>query len=86
MTTPTPGQEGNEKANQYRNPPFFETDASLLKDTRIAERLSLQLRFEFYNIFNYANLNGIDANLADGTFGKVHLAGESRDGCSSERA
>lgn len=70
ITTPPPGQEGNEKPNQYRDPPFFETDASLLKDTRILERVSLQLRFEFYNLFNYANLNGIDSNLADGTFGK----------------
>lgn len=70
ISIPAPGTEGNEKPNQYRNPGFFETDASLLKDTVITERLSLQLRFEFYNLFNYANLNGVDSNMADGTFGK----------------
>lgn len=70
LTTPAPGQEGSEKPNQFRNPAFFETDASLLKDTRIAESVSLQLRFEFYNIFNHPNLNGIDSNIADGTFGR----------------
>jgi hypothetical protein len=67
---PTPGQEGNEKPNQYRNPGFFETDASLLKDTRITEGVNVQLRFEFYNLFNHPNLNGVDANMADGNFGK----------------
>ncbi len=70
ISQPAFGSEGSEKPNQYRNPGFFETDASLLKDVRIVERLSLQLRFEFYNIFNHPNLNGIDSNLADGTFGK----------------
>jgi Carboxypeptidase regulatory-like domain len=69
ITQPAFGSEGNEKPNQYRNPAFIETDASLLKDTRIFERINLQLRFEFYNIFNHPNLNGIDSNLADGTFG-----------------
>jgi hypothetical protein len=70
LSTPTPGQEGNERPDLYRNPGFFETDASLLKDTALKERLNLQLRFEFYNIFNHPNLNGIDSNMADGTFGR----------------
>ena len=70
VTQPAFGSEGNEKANQYRNPGFAETDASLLKNTKIFERVNLQLRFEFYNIFNHPNLNGVDSNLADGTFGK----------------
>ncbi len=70
ISQPAFGSEGNQKPNQYRNPGFFETNASLLKDVRIVERVSLQLRFEFYNIFNRPNLNGIDSNLADGTFGR----------------
>jgi hypothetical protein len=68
--TPAFGQEGNEKWGQFRNPKFAETDAALLKDTTITERVQLQLRFEFFNIFNYANLNAIDNNLADSTFGR----------------
>jgi len=43
----------------------------LLKDTRIFENLNLQLRFEVYNVFNYVNLQGVDANLSDSTFGRV---------------
>jgi hypothetical protein len=69
--TPTLGTEGNEKVNRFWNPGFSETDAALLKDTKLYERLDLQLRFEVYNVFNRPNLQGVDANLADGTFGRV---------------
>ncbi len=68
---PTFGTEGNEKFDQFRNPMFFQTDASLAKTTAIKERASLQVRFDFFNLFNRANLYNVDANLADGTFGKA---------------
>ena len=68
---PTMGTEGNELANRFRGPGFAETDAGLLKDTAITERIKLQLRFEFYNIFNRPNLTSVDANLPDASFGKV---------------
>jgi hypothetical protein len=71
FTNPAFGQEGNEKWGQFRNPKFAETDAALLKDTHITETVQLQLRFEFFNIFNYANLNGINANLSSATFGRA---------------
>lgn len=71
----SPGQgtdEGNEKYNGFRNAGFFESDANIYKDTKIREKLSLQLRFEFFNIFNHPNLGGVDTNMADGSnFGKV---------------
>jgi len=70
VTAPAFGSEGNEKYSGFRGPGFFETDASLLKDTTIHEDVNLQLRFEFFNIFNHPNLNGVDANLPDGNFGK----------------
>ncbi|MGH9612733.1 MAG: TonB-dependent receptor, partial [Bryobacteraceae bacterium] len=71
FTTPALGTEGNEKWGQFRQPNFFETDAGLLKNTTITERVRLQLRFEFFNIFNRVNLGGIDSNLSDGTFGRA---------------
>lgn len=70
ISQPAFGSEGNEKPFGYRNPGFAETDVSLIKDIRFVERVSLQVRFEFYNVFNHPNLNGIDSNLADGTFGR----------------
>ncbi|HTS31008.1 MAG TPA: TonB-dependent receptor [Bryobacteraceae bacterium] len=70
FTQPTLGTEGNEKWGQFRNPGFAETDLNLSKDTKLTERLRLQLRFEFYNVFNRVNLGGINANLTSATFGK----------------
>jgi hypothetical protein len=71
FTVPAFGTEGNEKAFQFRGPNFAETDVNFYKDTRIAERVNLQLRFEFYNIFNRVNLTAFDTNFAHlgGTFG-----------------
>ena len=70
FTQPTLGTEGNEKWGQFRNPGFAETDLNLSKDTKFTERLRLQLRFEFYNVFNRVNLGGINANLTNANFGK----------------
>jgi hypothetical protein len=67
----TLGAEGNEKVDRFRNPGFAETDAALAKDTAMTERLRLQLRFEFYNLFNRVNLGSVDSNLTDATFGRV---------------
>jgi hypothetical protein len=71
FTVPTLGTEGNERWGQFRNPGFAETDASLSKETLITERLRLQLRFEFFNVFNRVNLGGVSANLSSATFGRV---------------
>jgi len=79
---PTFGSQGNEKPFQFRGPNFAETDLNLYKNTNITEGVKLQLRFEFFNIFNRVNLTGFDSNLADstpslsgfgmgGTFGKA---------------
>ena len=70
VSQPAFGSSGNEKPNQYRNPGFAETDASLIKSTNFTERVRLQLRFEYYNIFNHPNLNGVNANLSGGNFGR----------------
>jgi hypothetical protein len=62
---------GNEAYNQFRQPGFNQWDTALLKNTAITERVNFQLRFEFFNVFNRANLNTVDANLPDGNFGKA---------------
>jgi hypothetical protein len=70
FTVPALGTEGNERWGQFRNPGFAETDASLAKDTVLTEKLRLQLRFEFFNLFNRVNLGGVSANLSSSTFGR----------------
>ena len=71
FTAPTPGNEGNEKNNGFRNPPFVQTDLSAYKNTHITEKLNLQLRFEFYDLFNHPNFQNIQGDLSAGNFGRV---------------
>src|ERR1700721_1356013 len=71
FSAPAFGTEGNEKPSPFRFQNFAETDANFYKDTRIAERVNLQLRFEFSNIFNRTNLTNFDQNLPDANFGKA---------------
>ncbi len=71
FSSPALGTEGNERLGRFRGPGYFDVDAALIKQTAITERVHLQLRFEFFNILNHSNLNGVDGNLADGTFGRT---------------
>jgi hypothetical protein len=70
IKAPTLGSEGNETFNGFRGPGYQSTDVALLKTTKIRERVSFQLRFDFFNVFNHPNLNGINSSLFDGNFGK----------------
>ncbi|MGA8272264.1 MAG: TonB-dependent receptor [Candidatus Sulfotelmatobacter sp.] len=79
---PALGTEGNEPRNIYRNPGMFQVDASVLKNNHIpwiGEQGNLQLRFDFINVFNHGNLGPVDADMADGTFGKSTNALPARD-------
>jgi hypothetical protein len=69
FSAPTPGTEGNEKANRFRNAPFVQSNVNLYKNTHITERLNFQLRFEFYNLFNHPNFQNIQGDLSAGNFG-----------------
>src|SRR5579875_889158 len=71
FTAPSLGANGNEKTQQFREPGFAETDLALIKNTQITERANLELRFEFYNIFNHPNLTGVDTGMTDAIFGRV---------------
>jgi len=71
FTKPTPGTNGNEKVNQFRNPHFMQTDLTIYKNTPIAKSVRLQLRFEFYNLFNHPNFINVTNDLSSGNFGKV---------------
>lgn len=67
---PAPGTEGNLPRAYFTGPNFYNVDTSLIKNNRFRERINLQLRFEFFNVFNRVNLRGVDSNLASSTFGR----------------
>jgi hypothetical protein len=63
------GAEGNEKMNSFRNPGYADVDLTVRKSTAITERVQLQFRVDFFNLFNRVNLNGVDANFNDTSAG-----------------
>ncbi|HEY6944051.1 MAG TPA: TonB-dependent receptor [Candidatus Acidoferrum sp.] len=70
------GTGGNLGRNHFRGPGINNSDAVLNKQVGIHERVKLDMRFEFYNLFNRVQFNQPDNLLADTTlFG--HSTGET---------
>lgn len=55
FAVPAPGTFGNLGRNTLRGPGFSQFDFSIFKITKLTERLSMQFRAEFFNIFNHPN-------------------------------
>jgi hypothetical protein len=67
-TGPNQGVFGTLGRNSFRGPAFYNYDFAFIKDTQFghrvsgAERMALQFRAEFFNIFNIVNM-GLPANI-----------------------
>ena len=66
------------RRNAFRAPGFRNLDIGFYKTFRLTERYSLQLRSEFYNVFNHASFQNVDTvarfdaagKQVNGTFGQ----------------
>jgi hypothetical protein len=88
FTFPNAGEIGNSGRNVFRNPVFFEVDASLVKKFAITERHSIAFRAEAYNLLNHPNFGLATANLNINnplTFGKFSQTLGTQVGGSSAR-
>jgi hypothetical protein len=54
---PLPGTYGDVGRNTLQGPRLYETDLSIAKRFAFGERLHLQFRAEFFNLFNHTNFN-----------------------------
>jgi hypothetical protein len=54
-----------------RGPRRINTDISLIKNTRIKERVNVQFRAEFYNIFNHPALGQPVTDVTNAQFGQI---------------
>lgn len=68
-TIPLDGKQGLPR-NIFVGPNFRKVDFSVLKRIPITERVKLQVRTDFFNIFNRVNLNIPISNVADLQFGQ----------------
>ena len=84
-TGPNQGQFGMLGRNTFRGPAYYDYDFAMIKDTPFgkresgAERIDVQFRGEFFNLFNIVNM-GLPANILTGSgFGEISkTAGTSR--------
>jgi hypothetical protein len=84
-TGPNQGVFGSLGRNTFRGPAFYDYDFALIKSTSVgrrktgAERVDLQFRSEFFNLFNIVTM-GLPANILSGSgFGEISkTAGNSR--------
>lgn len=60
-----------------RNPPFTQTDLSLMKNFNFTESRYLQFRIEAQNAFNIRGFGSYDGTIGDPTFGLITGAGNS---------
>lgn len=55
FSDPGAGVYGNAGRNILRGPKFTQVDFSVFKNTKLSETMSLQLRMEMFNMFNFKN-------------------------------
>ena len=66
FSIPAFGSAGNLGRNHFRGPGINNSDAVVNKRVGIHERVKLDMRFEFYNLFNRVQFSQPDNLLADG--------------------
>jgi hypothetical protein len=76
--TPAPGQFGNLGRNTLKGPAYQQWDFSAIKTIPIHERLNLQFRAEFFNIFNNVNFSLPNNDSSSTNFGLIETAQSGR--------
>ena len=62
---------GNSSIGALMGPGQHNWDISLMKRTKLTERLNTEFRAEFYNVWNHPQFNPPVNNVADSTFGQI---------------
>jgi hypothetical protein len=69
--TPAGDHFGDLGRNVFTGPSFVNTDLSLVKNTKLTERLNLQFRTEAFDVFNHPNFGNPNLNPQSSSFGKI---------------
>ena len=73
-----PGTFGTTGMNSLLGPHYIDTDVSIRKLFKTFREENLELRFEFFNIFNHPNLSLPVASLSSSGFGQIQAANPPR--------
>ena len=74
------GVGGNADRRFFHGPGLNNWDMALFKTTRITERIGLDFRAEFFNVFNHAQFNNPVGDFSSPNFGEVTSARDPRIG------
>ena len=80
---PGAGSLGSLQRRILSGPWYNNYNMAILKDTKITDRQSIQLRADFYNLFNHPNFLAGDQNVNSVSFGKITSMFTSADGVST---
>jgi hypothetical protein len=74
------GVQGDAGRNLLHGPGINDFDWALFKDTQITESTRIELRFEFYNLFNHTQFSGagIRTDINSRNFGRILAADDPR--------
>jgi hypothetical protein len=74
------GVQGNAGRNPLRGPGLNNFDWAFFKDTNITESTRIELRFEFYNVFNHTQFSSseVTTDINSSNFGRVLAAQNPR--------
>ena len=79
VANPSLATYGTFPRNSLRGPSIVNFDLTLSKTTAISERVKLELRGEFFNVFNHAEFANPDTNITSPTFGQILNTGVPSD-------
>ena len=71
FTVNTPGTFGTSGRYILRGPRYFNTDLAIIKGTQLGERVNLQFRAEFFNVFNNVNFKLPNSNISSAQAGLI---------------
>src|SRR5208283_4719383 len=75
---PATGTFGTAGDGILTGPGLWNTDFGIYKTFKIRENMHLQIRGQFYNVFNHPALGNPNATLSNGSFGKITSTGAPR--------
>ena len=75
FANPPTGSYGNLGLNNIKGPGYFTLDVSFVRNFKIREKMSLQIRAEAFNLPNKANFSTPVATLTSGNFGQITSTG-----------
>src|SRR5205807_9909633 len=70
-TTPAGDQFGNFGRRVLPGHKYVNTDLSIVKNTKLTERMNLQFRTEAFDVFNHPNFGTPNLNAQSASFGRI---------------